>query len=229
MFSARMHPSTRQMIFFSCSTLLLGSLLFGCSPEKTAQSAVDSGEAASQTEAAGKSDTAEPAAPQPSSTESQRISVGDFLFAAHEGNIETVRQALEAGVDVNSANSEEKLTPLHMAAYNGHTDVAKLLLERGAEIDARDHEGKTPLTHACTGPFKETVKLLVDSGADINAQEATEGFTPLMMAAGLGEVDVVKVLLEHKADPSIRDNDGDRAIDHARNSGHGLIVKLLTI
>ncbi len=178
--------------------------------------------AAQETQTADASDEA-----QTSHAPTRTISDEGFRFAAYEGNIETVRQALEAGMDVNSSNSDTKLTPLHMAAYNGHTSVVKLLIENDAAIDARDREGKTALTHACTGPFQETVALLLEAGADINAREATEGFTPLMMAAGLGQMEVVKVLLRNDADTSLRDTDGDRAIDHARTSGHLEIVKLI--
>ena len=148
-------------------------------------------------------------------------------MAAYEGRTETVRKALESGADVNAADPSKSLTALHMAAYNGHSKIVELLLEHDATIDCRDSEGKTPLTHACTGPFAETVEILVKAGADINAKESTESFTPLMMAAGLGQTDVVKVLLRHDADKSVVDDDQESAIDHARNGGHAEIVKLL--
>jgi ankyrin repeat protein len=48
-----------------------------------------------------------------------------------------------------------------------------------------------------------------------------------MMAAGLGQPDVVKVLLRHEADKTLVDNDNESASDHARNSGHSEIVELL--
>jgi ankyrin repeat protein len=164
------------------------------------------------------------------SSKATETSIGeeDFRLAAYEGKIETVRQAIESGIDVNGIDRQQRLTALHMAAYNGHSRVVRLLIENGAKIDALDHEGKTALTHACTGPFQETVSALVDAGADIDLQESTEGFTPLMMAAGLGQTEVVKVLLRNKANTSVRDYDGDRAIDHARNSRHLDIVDLLT-
>ena len=168
---------------------------------------------------------AEPS-PPPQPTEPQ-ISADAFRMAAYEGRTETVRKALESGADVNAADPSKSLTALHMAAYNGHSKIVELLLEHDATIDCRDTEGKTPLTHACTGPFAETVEILVKAGADINAKESTESFTPLMMAAGLGQTDVVKVLLRHDADKSVVDDDQESAIDHARNGGHAEIVKLL--
>lgn len=147
-------------------------------------------------------------------------------MAALEGRISSVRKGIEAGMDAGAADARS-LTALHMAAYNGHSDVVKLLLEQDVEVDPRDAEGKTPLLHACTGPFAKTVEILIEAGADVNAAESTESFTPLMMAAGLGQTEVVKVLLSNKADKSIKDEDNEMAIDHARNSGHAEIVALL--
>lgn len=156
-----------------------------------------------------------------------RVSDEDFRIAAYEGTIGTVRNAIESGSDVNAKDAETSLTALHMAAYNGHGEIVKLLIEHGATIDCRDNEGKTPLIHACTDAFPETVEILLDAGADVNAKESTEGFTPLMMGAGLGQADVVRVLLQHDANRAMRDDDGDTATDHARNSGHVEIVRLL--
>ncbi len=156
-----------------------------------------------------------------------RLTDDAFRFAAYEGKIDTVREGIEAGNNVNATDPEKHLSPLHMAAYNGHVDVIELLLKHGATLDARDSEGKTPLLHASTGPFVEAVELLIDRGADVNTTETTEAFTPLMMAAGLGQTAVVKVLLAHKANRDLLDNDGDSALKHAENSGHADIVALL--
>lgn len=147
-------------------------------------------------------------------------------LAAHEGHLAVVKALIahDATVDRRAQND---LTPLHLAAYNGHTEVVEWLLESGAKVDARDREGKTSLTHACTGDFPKTAKLLIESGADINSRESSEGFTPLMMAAGLGELEVVKVLLRNDADKTIKDEDGDTALSHAQTKGYVDIIKLL--
>jgi ankyrin repeat protein len=176
---------------------------------------------ASQSEAP--SETA--SATQPKSK--PRMSVGAFRTAALEGRLDSVRSGIEQGIDINGTDSEQSLTALHMAAYNGHTETVQYLIESGAEIDSRDSGGKTPLIHACTGPFAKSVVVLIDAGADVNAIDSVEGFTPIMMAAGLGELEVVKVLLAHDADKTILDEDKDSAADHARNSGHNDIVALL--
>ena len=199
----------------SCFASLAVITLVGCGPEreKTAEPTIAQAEP-----------TIAQAEPKPTVI---KISDDAFRMAAYEGKLETVRKAIESGTDVNAVDSVKSLTALHMAAYNGHSEIVKFLLEHDATVDCRDNEGKTPLIHACTGPFAKTVEILLDAGAQLNATESTESFTPLMMAAGLGQIEVVKVLLARNADKSILDQDNDLAIDHARNSGHTEIVKLL--
>ncbi len=79
-----------------------------------------------------------------------------------------------------------------------------------------------------SGDNVEKVKLLIDSGAEVNAVDTGEGFTPLMHAAAEGQVEVVHVLLKHKANTAVRDVDGDTAQDFATRNGHSEVVKLLT-
>ena len=196
-----------------CGVLIGVAILTGCGTER--KSEVD------------KSDGVAAEDKSNSPNMSFRISDEDFRIAAYEGKIGTVRHAIESGCDVNAKGPQKALTALHMAAYNGHSEIVKLLIQHGATIDCRDAEGKTPLIHACTDAFPETVEILLDAGADVNAKESTEGFTPLMMGAGIGHADVVRVLLQHNADKTIRDDDGDTASDHAGNSGHAEIVKML--
>ncbi len=173
-------------------------------------------------------ETAKPLSPPPIKETSQvQYSDDAFRLAAHDGNIDIVRKALETGTEVDSPDPDRKYTALLMAAYNGHTHVVKELLKHGANVDARDHEGKTPLMHAASGSFAETVTALIDAGANVNATESTEGFTALMTAAAMGESEVVRVLLERGADPSVVDQDNDTAKDHARNAGKTAIVEML--
>jgi hypothetical protein len=166
------------------------------------------------------SDT-EPRSQQP------KISAEAFRMAAYEGDLAKVKSAIESGMDANGIDPAQKLSALHMAAYNGHTETVNYLISKGAVVDARDSEKKTPLIHACTGPFAPTVKALIAAGADINATDGTEGFTPLMMAAGLGQAEIVEILLANKVTVDLIDEDQETAIDHARNAGHEAIVTRL--
>ena len=104
--------------------------------------------------------------------------------AAMNGNIEAVKQHLDAGTDVN-AKDVIKRTPLHYAAFYGHKVVAELLIAEGADVNAKNGlSGETPLHHAAYGGHKEIVELLIANGADVNAKSESKnrffkGRTPL--------------------------------------------------
>lgn len=154
------------------------------------------------------------------------LSAQNLLKAALEGQVDTVRQALEQGISPG-VTDENKNTPLMLAAYNGHASTATLLLEHGVRVDARNPEGRTALMFAATGSFPETAELLLSQGADPNATGQVEGWSPLMFAAAEGHPDVVQVLLENGADPSLKDKDGEQAIDFATKSGHSKVTTIL--
>jgi ankyrin repeat protein len=80
------------------------------------------------------------------------------------------------------------------AAARGDLAAAKLLLERGADVNAIDHRGYTPLIFAAhyDGDAVELVRLLLSRGADIDAK--AEGETALSLAARRGETEVTRVL-----------------------------------
>lgn len=171
-------------------------------------------------------DSTTPASP-PAATQSPAMSAEAFLMAAGEGRTDDVKRGLDSGMNIESAELGREHTALHHAAYNGHTATVLFLIKQGATLDSRDHEGKTPLIHACTGPFPETVQALIKAGADVNAKGTAEGFTPLMMAAGLDQLKTVQILLDNGANKEAVDQDNDKAIDHARRAGLTEIVKVL--
>jgi ankyrin repeat protein len=99
------------------------------------------------------------------------------------------------------------VAPLVAALYGKHFQVAELLFQHGAEVDARGggDENHTPLTMACVkGPF-DTVRWLIDHGADMDAYALQERrFTPLHMAAYHGQLKSAQALLVHGADINAR-------------------------
>jgi len=129
-------------------------------------------------------------------------------------------------LDVNKVDANGR-TALMMAAFEGFAEVVELLLDHGSEVDRRDGAGRTALMYASSGPFPQTVELLIQRGADINLIDTTEGWTALMFAASEGHQPVVDALLRHGANLEIADQDGDKAIDHARYRGQIHIVALL--
>ena len=69
--------------------------------------------------------------------------------------------------------------------------------------------------------------MLLEKGAAVDVQGTLEGFTALMTAAAEGQTEVVRLLLEHGADPGLKDKDGDTAASFARENGHTAVVELL--
>ena len=98
--------------------------------------------------------------------------------AATVGNIEAVKQHLAAGVDVDvKAEWYDEWTPLHYAAYSSQKEVAELLIDKGADVNAKDKNGKTPLDWAVDSPYsdEETADLLRKHGGKTKRELEAEG------------------------------------------------------
>ncbi|CAB3259440.1 unnamed protein product [Arctia plantaginis] len=132
-----------------------------------------------------------------------------LLEAARTGDVEGARSILDARPrlvncrDVDGRHS----TPLHFAAGYNRLPLAQLLLQRGADVHAKDKGGLVPLHNACSYGHYEVTELLVCAGAGVNAHDLWR-FTPLHEAAAKGKADIVRLLLKHGADPSRRNRDG---------------------
>ncbi len=83
--------------------------------------------------------------------------------------------------------------------------------------------------YAASGPSAKTVELLLEAGAEVNAQDNDERFTPLMYAAAEGQLEVVQLLLKHKADKSMTDIDNDTARNFAIQNNHLEVAEALKI
>jgi ankyrin repeat protein len=106
---------------------------------------------------------------------------------------------------------------LHRAAADGDLHHARVLIKEGARLDLFDDIGYTPLHHAVKNERYSMVKLLLDAGANINArEEETNSDTAISVAAGDSSPEMVKLLLERGADPSITGWMGMNANDQAR-------------
>ena len=82
---------------------------------------------------------------------------------------------------------------IHEAAAGGYIETAALLLDRGADVNAKNERGWTPLHLAVRRGYTETAALLLDRGADVNAQDK-DGETPLHWATVLGHTDTAELL-----------------------------------
>jgi ankyrin repeat protein len=120
--------------------------------------------------------------------------------AAETGDVGAVEHAMDTlGYTDLSAADNDHYTPLHLAAGMGHESVVRLLLERGAPIDATDENGEQPLHLASHLGHTAIVEGLLGAGADVNAASHS-GYAPLHMAAEQGQVQALKALLAAGAD-----------------------------
>ncbi|MEI6040281.1 MAG: ankyrin repeat domain-containing protein [Candidatus Berkelbacteria bacterium] len=115
-----------------------------------------------------------------------------LCFACDKENIESAKLLLHAGanpniIGLNLEKFETAGTPLHLAAMRGNTQLIKLLIEYGANVNLADHDQWTALHFAITYGELEPVKLLVEAGADINKPEGLNQATPLTIALDFHE------------------------------------------
>jgi ankyrin repeat protein len=117
--------------------------------------------------------------------------------------------------------SPDGFSALHLAAFFGRPEVARLLLDRGADPNLWATGGLhvRPLHSAVAGGHEEVARLLVEAGADVGAAQ-DGGYTPLMGAAQNGSAGTVALLLERGADPKAYNQDILTAAELADRAGH---------
>ncbi len=129
--------------------------------------------------------------------------------------------------EVIDGRDEGGNTELMRAALNGQSETVKTLLLDGVDVNARNHEGRTALMFAIANLHASTVQTLLDFGADVNVQASACGCTPLLLAAGSGDIGITRALLKSGADPETICRPGRTALLVARERGHSDVVELI--
>lgn len=161
-----------------------------------------------------------------------RVADLDFWDAVILGDNQRVNELVAKDPELVMAYSPDGFTALHLAVFFGWPDIANLLINAGANVLARTTNAlDNQAIHAAVAGNKAGVRVasteaLVKAGAAVNERQSG-GFTPLMSAAQNGDTEVARLLLAHGADPSLRDDEGRSAADHARTAGHPEIAALL--
>lgn len=141
--------------------------------------------------------------------------------AAATGNLEAVEKHIAEDQTSVNALSTDGFSPLGLACFFNYPEVAHLLVQNGADVNAASQNGLrvSPIHSAVAAQNPEMVKFLLDNGADINATQAG-GFTPLHAAAQNGDETLIKFLLEHMADINAMTDNGKTPMELAIASGH---------
>jgi ankyrin len=169
-----------------------------------------------------------------------------LMFAAREGDLESARMLVAAGADINVRGGDGK-DALGLAVFNGGYDVASFLIDNKANVNQADAQRFTPLFWAVDRRNMETapnfpwvvtadplplIKKLLDAGADVNflvnntpRARMRDGSprivfaTALMRASFSGDIELVKLLLSHGADPKIVSKDYETMLMAACGTG----------
>ncbi|KAI8725570.1 hypothetical protein NCS52_00128400 [Fusarium sp. LHS14.1] len=154
-------------------------------------------------------------------------------MAIDRGMLWAVRQLLDYAPvspdDTSPLSSTHKggRYPLHFACLRGHRDIADLLLQRGADIDARGKNGATPLDDACFQGHKDVVELLISRGANTQMGDY-DGWSPVRTAVAYENLDIVEMLLNaNPANISKGDDGGETPLHVASKKGNVDIMNLL--
>ena len=109
----------------------------------------------------------------------------------------------------------------------GNRDIAALLLDKGADVNARDSVGNTPLHDACRGGHCGVAALLIARGANVNTEDDYSN-TALHETAYGGDknIDIAKLLLTNAANLNIRNSDNRTPLDIAVDRAKGKILNL---
>ncbi len=179
-----------------------------------------------------------------------------LMFAASEGHAKVLRTLIEHGAKIDIADNYGT-TALIVASTAGHDEVVALLLEHNANPVARDNSGSSPLVNAVYFGHTKTVSLLLPRQKNLDKQDGEELLllasglghndiinvmidygisanarglkqrTALMAAAAFDRAETAKILLARGANPDARDEDGNTALDVAKDRGSDKVLALL--
>lgn len=163
--------------------------------------------------------------------------LNDLLWRNITKNNNSVKGLLKSGADANVRNHEGETPLMVLAFHHDNPEIAKILIDHGADIEAKDNSNDTPIIEAAWGGRPNLTKLLIEKGAKVNAQSAN-GKTPLHWASenlpngspsitAEGRLAVVQILLENKANVNAKDSQGYTPLDLATKSEKSDIASLL--
>jgi len=195
--------------------------------------------------------SAGPERPSPHETDTNGRTA--LWLSAAIGSVAGIRFFFERGADLDFRCPATGYTPLHAAVFWRHPETAGSLLSLGASSDECDHHAQTPLMRACLGGSLDSANLLVEFHANVNLKDMNgrtalhmsvarrrTGIVRALLAAGAavdvqdekgvtslmiaGNLDCVRLLLDHGASTDLRDLDGLSVRDHMKRRAQVLEI-----
>lgn len=162
---------------------------------------------------------------------------GQRRRAAHHNNLHeaVLSDSIESVVSVLARPSVDLdqrgqmgVTPLFIAATRGQSEIARILLNQGANVSAVSEYGLSALALAAHEGHLGVTRVLIEAGAHLEVTSLDiMGSTPLHLAAEGGHSEVIAALIEANANPDSRRNDGSTPIYLAARGGHPYAVRAL--
>jgi ankyrin repeat protein len=133
------------------------------------------------------------------------VTASEIFDTVKKGDITKVTEIIKKNPKVVNEKNDEGETPLFIAAEEGNSAVAELLISRGADVNSKNNEGETPLFVAAEEGNRAVVELLISRGADVNIKN-NEGKTVITEVKEESSQekeesyrDIIEMLKKHKA------------------------------
>jgi ankyrin repeat protein len=124
-----------------------------------------------------------------------------LMLAVQQRNVEIARALIEKGADLEFKGAGlVGETPLIMAADNGDLKMTRLLLNRGAKVDAKNDLNSTALMYAISGSYNDIARMLIRAGANVRDKQGVFDRNPLLCALAYGNTEIVSDLIAAGAD-----------------------------
>lgn len=144
----------------------------------------------------------------------------EILWATNEGKADLVESILMRDITTKDSRDEDGYTPLHRAAYSNNVEIARILIQYGADVNARTEMLWTPLHSAVKWSNAEVAAFLLQHGADVNALSEGQQ-TPLHIAATVSNCreTAMTLMMEPNCDSFALNNSSETAAEIARRTG----------
>lgn len=150
-----------------------------------------------------------------------------LMKAVQKDDIAGVRGLIAKGVNVDELDTNGD-APLVMAAYLGHTEIVRALLEAGADVKAVDPSMKATALHAAAYAGRtDAARLLIEHGIDIDKQGPRNGYTALHDAIWQNNIDTAKVIIDGGAKLTLKNHEGQTPLAFAQAKHRKEIVALI--
>ena len=149
--------------------------------------------------------------------------------AVLDEDVEEVKNLIAGGANVNGKEEDSgEITPLFLAVENGNYEIAEILLNFGAKVNARDEDKQTPSMRLDDDAGAELVRLLIKHGAKVNLVDK-EGNTALILAAGEVKAEILQILIDEGASVNLQNKEGQTALMNAAEEDDLESVRVLIL